>query len=252
MEATPNTPRGEEYRKKLHLTDRRKRVNARDIEGEPLLAVPKPDEERGSELHEFMRTMHRELGSQEEFIGIQLMGSNTRGHGNETSDIDTTIFLDSAGNPRAAEKIMAIFHQESMRLHQAGILKHKIQPHFFDLREDILRECLQNQDLEESENIELLYAAVLALCGLTVGPRVEEYRRKIGKMITDLPRERANLFMTNLVRFVPFVEGHSQNKREKRIERFSERNQTKAERARLMLWAKQIGRSLGISMGVQL
>src|SRR3989338_1749234 len=248
MEQAPKTPRGEDYRRTLHLADRRKLVNARDMEGEPTLVSPKLDEEYGNEAHEVLRTLHRELGTQESFVGVTLIGSLVRGHSNESSDLDVRILEDTAeGN--AVGKINQICVEELAKLREKGILKRKVHHEVIGLSSKALKRLLpqepRNDDFPQIlDEVQVMRSAIVALCSPMVGPKVQEYRHMVGNYIQEMPPAQALKLLKDLAATAMTLEEHSHHKRVARIPALKNRNKDKADRARVVMWYKRIATAL--------
>ena len=244
------TPRGTDYRRKLHLAERRKLVNARDVEGEPLLVAPRDDVSRGSEIHEFVRTMQRELSATEGFIGLSLLGSATRGHMAADSDIDTMLFVDETVSPNVAARTLKRFDIETNEMRRTGIISRKVDRSMANLQPDAIKKLLNKSsaELDADPEARFMYWGVANLCGLAVGPRVEEYRKMIGVMIGDLPEERRRFWIDHLAAYALELEHNSDKKRKERIEGYDARNEKKRDLARFDLWRKKIATSLGFSV----
>jgi predicted nucleotidyltransferase len=242
------TPRGSEYRRKLHLVERRKLTIARDIDGEPLLVAPKPNEIYGSEAHEFMRRMDENLSKVKGFIGLTLTGSMMRGHADSGSDIDTMLFIDDEENPNAFEEVEKVLEQQKNILRR-GPLKRDVDRNVTNLHIPTIRSMLmtEKKQLDKNPQARHMYFGVVNLCGVAIGPHVAEYRTKIGNILRELPMQQRDFWIGHFAAYALELEKNSEGKRGKRIERYDERNEKKRALARYNLWKNKITNALGLS-----
>lgn len=243
--------RSKDYKRRLPVQDRNKLFIPRDITGAPTLAAPAEDAMYGSEVHELVRTLQRELGSQKSFIGIVPTGSVMRGHRTENSDIDLVVLYEYTAGNSEGKKLMSIYKDEVTHLRERGVLKHHVHENMVGLTVEAIEKYL-SKDLSEPDmkdgldHNNLFLAAVVALCSPIVGPRVEEYRDIMRAHMQRLPHDKMMSALMELASMAMQLESNSDAKRRERIPELSRNSKEVTEDARVKMWFTRIVISLGL------
>ena len=169
-------------------------------------------------FHELVRLLHRELGSQESFIGVVPVGSTVRGHSIppteatrdiKASDLDIVILYDSSKGKNAGRKLMRIARGEDALF--AKKYKGREPPPLaggspHDLNIERVRKFLQMDYVNLDDDGLNVLQGIAALAGLAVGPGVETYRHAIGQEIRKLPGDRIDALVNHIGAFMAALE----------------------------------------------
>lgn len=143
---------------------------------------------------------------------------------------------------------MQIYNNEIELLKERGVLKRKVHEIIVGLSPEIIEHLLQ-RDADPNKKIDqvrVLYGVVAGICGLAVGPRIEEYRKIIGSILKQMEPKRGTYVLRRIAAAALAFEEKSSEKQKERVANLKKREESQIVSARALMWMNRIIKNLGL------
>ena len=152
--------------------------------------------EKHEECNEISKELNKRFSQYSWFYGLSLMGSNLRGYGTKSSDVDFKIFYDSS--EMSMSRLAMIVKQHIKEVEELFGFEsgHISVPYFVGFNHDLI-----NKGLHDTEGRDQFKALLTLkdLSGPIVGDKVVEVRRKIKNILSQLQVERKREILDRVV-----------------------------------------------------
>jgi predicted nucleotidyltransferase len=170
-------------------------------------------------LFEVVDRVNEELSKFSEFIGVFPFGSQTKGYNQEGSDVDTFVLYEKWTKDlyRVIEGIKAEYEAKGIEVH-------------------IVESTFNDWVVEGKEHMFIKDAACI-LWRQGRGPKIEFWRDKVRKTLMNIPSEKQDDCVAEIVSFLSQYDEKSTDKIEYRVEKFDKKEWSKQ---RNDLWKKRM------------
>ncbi|MFZ2188926.1 MAG: hypothetical protein WAV73_05190 [Candidatus Moraniibacteriota bacterium] len=222
----------------------KKVFNPKDIEGN-----------FNKETLSIVRDIHESLEKEKGYVGLIIFGSSVQGYySNENSDLDIYFMHDSSSYERnnffGKKQKEDYYHRvrgllrevEDSALNKHGKEIHIPNWYWCDINPKKVIPKLQTGEGSTHGAI----ARLAELLGLSVGHKIDDYRKFYGRYLQTLPKEKREVFKEKIIQLKLDQDKISAEKRALRNEQFSQESLEDYLRSRKELWIRRMGIIYGI------